>query len=451
MKERTAAYIRVSTMEQKLHGLSLDAQRDTLKRYAESHDLEIVAWYEDEGISGRKEVRKRPALQRMMKDAEKEMFKRIIFIKLDRYFRSVGEYYACQKILDAHHILWSATNEEYDLTTATGRLLVSQKLAISEYEADNTSERIRLVNEYKVRQGTALYGRGALHIGFTTSKTPKGKIVIHDPEKEHIAKDIISTFILKKSLFGTAKYINQKHGTSFEIRSIKSFLQDTKLYGSYRGNNNYCEPYISKEQFDEIQSMLTTNIKHTPSGIIYLFTGMIKCPVCGRILSANANQGRMKTSEHYYRCNKAIYNAGCTRRKTKSESKLERELLLILNGEVKSYIHDAKESNSSSVLYDTKPIQDEIHRLNKIFQKGRIAEKEYDREYAKLESQLNEYMSKNKTRKTVDVSKYEELLKEDWKKMYSELDQLGKQEFWHNIIREIHLNDDGNVSELIFF
>ena len=78
MKERTAAYIRVSTMEQKLHGLSLDAQRDTLKRYAESHDLEIVAWYEDEGISGRKEVRKRPALQRMMKDVEKEMFIRIL-------------------------------------------------------------------------------------------------------------------------------------------------------------------------------------------------------------------------------------------------------------------------------------------------------------------------------------------------------------------------------------
>ena len=45
--ERVAAYIRVSTQEQKLHGISLDAQRDTLTRYAKEHGLIIVEWYED--------------------------------------------------------------------------------------------------------------------------------------------------------------------------------------------------------------------------------------------------------------------------------------------------------------------------------------------------------------------------------------------------------------------
>lgn len=60
---RTAAYIRVSTQEQKMHGISLDAQRDKLTEYANSHDLKIVAWYEDEGVSGRKLIRNRPQLQ----------------------------------------------------------------------------------------------------------------------------------------------------------------------------------------------------------------------------------------------------------------------------------------------------------------------------------------------------------------------------------------------------
>ena len=44
---RIACYIRVSTEEQKLHGISLDAQREKLNEYAEKHDLKIVEWYED--------------------------------------------------------------------------------------------------------------------------------------------------------------------------------------------------------------------------------------------------------------------------------------------------------------------------------------------------------------------------------------------------------------------
>lgn len=37
--ERVACYIRVSTEEQKLHGISLDAQIDKLTEYANKHNL----------------------------------------------------------------------------------------------------------------------------------------------------------------------------------------------------------------------------------------------------------------------------------------------------------------------------------------------------------------------------------------------------------------------------
>ena len=74
--ERVACYIRVSSEEQKLHGISLDAQRDTLQEYAAKHHLKIVGWYCDEGVSGRKLIRQRPELQRMLKDAQKGLFDR---------------------------------------------------------------------------------------------------------------------------------------------------------------------------------------------------------------------------------------------------------------------------------------------------------------------------------------------------------------------------------------
>ena len=146
---RIACYIRVSTEEQKLHGISLDAQREKLNEYAEKHDLKIVEWYEDEGISGRKLIKNRPALQRMIKDAQAGKFDRIIFIKLDRFFRSVAEYHECMKLIDP--VIWTATEEKYDLSTANGRAFVNMKITIAELEADQTGERIKLVNEYKVK------------------------------------------------------------------------------------------------------------------------------------------------------------------------------------------------------------------------------------------------------------------------------------------------------------
>ena len=123
--ELVAAYVRVSTQEQKLHGLSLDAQKMKLTEYAEKNNMKIVEWYIDEGVSGRKLIRNRPELQRMIQDAEKGRFTRCIFIKLDRFFRSVAEYHEAMKRMSP--VLWTATEEEYDLTTANGRMLVNMK------------------------------------------------------------------------------------------------------------------------------------------------------------------------------------------------------------------------------------------------------------------------------------------------------------------------------------
>ena len=46
--EEAAAYVRVSSQDQKLHGLSIEAQKQKLTEYAESHNLKIVEWYIDE-------------------------------------------------------------------------------------------------------------------------------------------------------------------------------------------------------------------------------------------------------------------------------------------------------------------------------------------------------------------------------------------------------------------
>ena len=51
---RVALYIRVSTSEQVINGLSLDAQKEALTKHAKERGYNIVDIYADEGITARK-------------------------------------------------------------------------------------------------------------------------------------------------------------------------------------------------------------------------------------------------------------------------------------------------------------------------------------------------------------------------------------------------------------
>ena len=113
--EPVVGYIRVSTEEQKLHGYSVKAQKMKLQDYADTHNMVIIRFYIDEGVSGTLPIKKRPNLQKMIRDAENEEtrdFKRILMVKLDRFFRNVAEYHECMKRI--YPVTWKTTEEDYD-------------------------------------------------------------------------------------------------------------------------------------------------------------------------------------------------------------------------------------------------------------------------------------------------------------------------------------------------
>ena len=468
--ERIACYIRVSTQEQKLHGLSLDAQRDALRRYCEEHGLNIIEWYEDEGISGRKLIRHRPALQRMLNDAKVGKFDRIIFIKLDRYFRSVAEYYECQKILEANKVTWTATEEKYDLTTANGRYWVTQKLAMAEYEADQTGERINLVNEYKIRTGQPLTGAHRQGLAFTVGKDEATglKNVIPDPKTKDMITDFINHFLTYHSVKGSTVYINNKYGTTYEYAQLKRVLKDTKLCGHFRGNDFYCQGYVDRETWDKIQSLLNKNVKKRKNNKVYLFSGLISCPCCGRNLTGVSSSNRVNRKPngkvykyshtiYQYRCNKAKMSKLCAFIKYPSEMKIEAALLSNLNRYINNHITHVKitantNTHTDGVKNSIGNLQAEMHRLNTMFKKGRIKEDEYDRDYDELERQLAELQESLTPVEERDVTVYEELLaKDNWKELYNALNRENQRAFWRKYIKAIKLDSEGKIDEIIFF
>jgi len=456
--ERVAAYVRVSHQEQKLHGLSLDAQKMKLTEYAEKNHMKIVEWYVDEGVSGRKLIRNRPELQRMIHDAEESRFDRIIFIKLDRFFRSVAEYHECMKRIAP--VLWSTTEEEYDLTTANGRMLVNMKLTIAEMEADQTGERIRIVNDYKVQTGQPLVGKQSLPLGYNIGIDEKTgrKNIIRDKDEEEILYNLLDHYMTHQSKSKALNFLYAKYHISMTPTSLSHLLTNTMLYGAYRDNPSYCEAYIDKETFDRIQDIMSRNIKaNTTQNRAYLFTGLIKCPECGTLLKGNIQHNKGKNGKlmyKKYRCAMHYTNGSCPFPKAISESVFEKMMLK----NIEKYLDDAKiraaEVNDASEekmpQHNIDDLHEQIDRLNYSWQTGKIRTVEqYEKDYEALMEKLEQAEAEQGEIIVKDFSKIEAILQAGWKEIYNNLDDAHKRAFWRSFVKSIEINWTTEKKEII--
>lgn len=405
-------YERVSSEEQARHGYSLDAQHEALLGFCSANDHIIVGTYKDEGISARKPYTKRPAMLELLKDLETVKPDIILFTKLDRWFRNIKEYYKVQDILDKNGVYWKAINEEYDTSTASGRLYVNIKLSIAQDEADRTSERIKDVQGQLIAQGKVL--GGTCPFGFQI----ENKRLVHSSDIE-IVKDAIEHYLLNRSAHATTRYINDKYNLSFNHTRLIRLFRSTLLKGEYQTNPNYCEPVISSDKWDCLQETIKGNIKHASKKRVYLFSGLLICPHCKRKLGG-CFDGRRK----YYRC-AYHYQHQCENGCHVSEAKLERWLLENVEQDFKLQV----EMKPKQKKEDPQKYINRLKRLNEIYIMGNIYAEDYKRRSAELQRKIAE-LQKTAPLKTQNFSA-------DWKEVYSLLDDEHKRAFWHGLISSI--------------
>ena len=459
--ESVAAYIRVSTDEQKLRGISLDAQRMKLEEYAKANNLRIVEWYADEGVSGRKLIAKRPELQRMIRDAEAKKFTRILFVKLDRFFRSVAEYHECMKRIEP--VIWTATEEKYDLTTASGRMFVNMKLTVAEMEADTGSERILMVNDYKIANSQWLSGNCTF--GYVYAENEHGdRKVLKDPATQQIVEDLLNHIMRHQSIRAAMRWLKEEYDIDMHYATLSRWLKKPLLYGAYRGNTDFCEGYLTKEEWDKMQNLIRRNVRIHDENRVYWFSGLIRCPVCGYLLKGGVYTGKRKNGGHYeykqYRCQHAYQSSDrCSFKKTVFENTLERELLksiehLLDQAEIKNV--EIAERNKKKVKPDVENLHTQIDRLNYAWMTGKIrSEDQYEKMYKDLNSQLHAALvGVDKTEEARDLTHVREVLKGGWKEIYAALDDAHKRAFWRSIIESIEVDWEGKekrVREITFF
>ena len=443
---RVALYIRVSTDEQVHEGYSLEAQRKHLLEYAKKNNYSVVDMYADEGITARKSYKKRKEFMRLISDVEVGKVDLILFIKLDRWFRSVADYHKVQEILEANNVGWRATTEQYDTTTAGGRLYVNIRLAVAQDEADRTSERIKFVFDRKVAENEIISGK--IPVGY---KVEDKKLVI-DEEGAEIVRFAFDTYLALRSKRATAFRMKAAYGDKFTYRMVDVMLKNEKYIGKYRNNHRYCPPIIEKSVFNEAQRINEAGASRGVSKdkqYFYIFSGLVFCPVCGCRLSG-CGSSKIGVSYRYYRCSRYAINRLCTYKHKTNEAKLEKYLLDNIAEEVEKYRveYELSIKKTKKPAVSKKAIEGKLARLRELYINELIEIDDYKKEYDSLHSELKKIESQLEE-KEKDFSQLEALLQSDFRDMYSSLDNEGKRALWGTIVEKIIQNEAGGYD--IFF
>ena len=129
MAMRAALYLRVSTTDQ-----DTERQERELRAVAESRGYKVVEVYADNGISGAKGREKRPAFDRLHRDAVRHKFDLVMAWSVDRLGRSLKDLVAFLQHLHALKIELFLYQQSLDTTTPAGKAMFQMLGVFAEFE-----------------------------------------------------------------------------------------------------------------------------------------------------------------------------------------------------------------------------------------------------------------------------------------------------------------------------
>ena len=355
----------------------------------------------------------------------------LVFCKLDRFFRSVKLYYQAMDVLEKYHCAWIAIQEDYGTVTASGRFKTNIMLSVAENEADRTSERIKAVFQHKIDKGQAI--TRCQPFGYSLRN---GKVV--QDENAPIAKEMFEHFAATGNTYATRDMIQEKYGIRLCYESVYRFLQNPIYTGRYRDNPNYCEPLVSQELFDRVQSDFAERrkTKRAPSGRVYLFSGLIVCAECGRKMTVSYNKNSTLQPIRY-RCPAHLMEKTCGNIKNVSEYKIEQELLRIVAADVAGIEREHKIASKDTPKINKNAINQKLVRLRELYIDGDLSKADYITQRDSLQKLLEQ--PKSAPQANVKI------FGDDFLGIYQTLSAKEKRELWHSLIDHITADCDGNM------
>jgi len=375
-----ALYIRLSK-EDEFNGESnsVVAQREILREFVKlKPDIEEYDVYIDDGWSGTNF--ERPAFKRMLSDIYSGNVNCVIVKDLSRFGRNYSK--GGELISDEFTRLgvrFIALNNGYDSVSESDNpmmqcITVGMTNVINESYAASTSANVRGTLNMNRQQGKFIGSFPSY--GYKKDPDDHHKLIIDD-EAAVVVRMIFDKYVSGMSVIGIAKELNEMgipnpseykrlkgynyhHPTSEKAdglwpdSSVRRILQNEMYIGNMvQGKNrnisykikksvsvkkedwyivkNTHQPIVDKEIFDKVQSLFGKNIRKSPkTKSVDLFSGIVRCAECGRIMNKKTNTHDYGTY-NYYRCvtNRKMKSTVCKNHTIRID-KLEKAVLIYL-------------------------------------------------------------------------------------------------------------------------
>ena len=312
-KKRCAIYTRKSVED----GLdmdfnSLDAQRLACENYISSQMYNgwtcLPEHYDDGGVSGG--TLERPALKKLLADAEAGLIDIIVIYKIDRLSRSISDFADLSKKFDEWNISFCSVTQEINTSTSSGRMMLNILMTFAQYEREIIAERIKDKMAASRKQGK--WVGGTVPYGYIA----ENRCLIPDPERADMVPKIFAYYLRCGSVFQVTDWLNEqgvrtKKGKAFTPDVIYRMLNNY----TYRGEVNYKgtiyagehQRLVDDELWDGVQKTLYEQNRnkdkshHSRRTINAPLKGLLRCGHCGGSLGATyaKKNGNAYT---YYAC-----------------------------------------------------------------------------------------------------------------------------------------------------
>lgn len=233
--KKAIGFVRISSVKQEGNG-SFEVQQRAIRRYAEQNDYELIELepvIESATCAEVDRVKFREALQLM----DEYNADTLIVYSLDRFFRNTEEGLRCARVhfAEKNRNLVSVLQGGIDLSTPFGRFMLTQFLAVAEFESGNN--KVRFQNGIKAKRERGGYGGGKTPFGWL----PDGNGGLREePREQAVRRRIFELSEAGLEPVQIARQINAEglktrpsvgnpDGCTFDKRAVRSILMRREL------------------------------------------------------------------------------------------------------------------------------------------------------------------------------------------------------------------------------
>ena len=313
-------YARKSTDDEERQLLSIPAQIDELREFAQKEGLNIAETFIESKTA---KVPGRTIFNQMLGKIEAGEAQGILAWHPDRLARNAVDAGRVVYLLDRNILDDLKFPTFWFQNTPQGLFMLSIAFGQSKYYVDSLSENTKRGLRQKVRKGEC---PGQAPLGYLNDRLNK-KIII-DPEVAPIVSELFEIYSKGNSTFESLSLFLKNNGIisrgniPIHKSRVTFILSNPFYFGYFRFNKEIYqgihEPLITKKLFDEVQAVIRRRTHVIPQkSLDFPFTGLIRCGECGMMVTAEHHIRRYETVNHtvdfiYYRCTRKSKLSSCS-------------------------------------------------------------------------------------------------------------------------------------------